>query len=347
MCYTMYKLCFKGKMMDKFESLSSRFDGKQVLYITTKNLDYIRVTQEIDFLKAHAGSLTVIGSKSKSYPKRLLHVWKCLMAQSMKDIDVSFVGFAPQLVVPFFKGKLKKKQLFIDFFISVYDTMILDRKKFKDGGIISGLCHNLDEATLKAADAIVCDTKAHGQFFSEEFGTPIDRIYVYYLHANEAIYHPMDVAQPEGQANSNKKVLYFGSILNLQGVDVILEALKEFAADDKITFEIIGPISDIMQKPMQPNITYIDWLTQEDLAKHIASADLCLAGHFSGDIMKAKRTIPGKAYIYEAMQKPMILGDGMANHELFTNDDKHIFVEMGNPKALAKAIKDYFDYERN
>ncbi len=45
------------------------------------------------------------------------------------------------------------------------------------------------------------------------------------------------------------------------------------------------------------------------------------------------------------MSKPRILGDGMANHELFEKDDKHIFVEMGNPKALAAAIKDYFDYE--
>ncbi|WP_028241906.1 glycosyltransferase [Pseudobutyrivibrio ruminis] len=331
--------------MDKFETLSSDFDGKQVLYITTKNLDYIRVTQEIDFLKANALGVTVIGSKSKSYPKRLMHVWKQILGQSMEDIDVTFVGFAPQLVVPFFKNKLKQKQLVIDFFISVYDTMVLDRKKFKDGGIVSKLCHKLDEATLKQADAIVCDTKAHGQFFSEEFGVAIDRLFVYYLHANEAIYHPMDVAKQEGQTDSRKKVLYFGSILNLQGVDVILDALKEFADDDRINFEIIGPISDKMHKPLQPNVTYIDWLTQEDLAKHIASADLCLAGHFSGDIMKAKRTIPGKAYIYEAMSKPMILGDGMANHELFEKDDKHIFVEMGNPKALAAAIKDYFDYE--
>ena len=330
--------------MEKFETLSGHFEDKRVLYITTKNLDYIRVTQEIEFLKQRAKSLTVIGSPSKSYPKRLMHVFANLMKQSMKDIDVSFVGFAPQLVMPFFKGKLKTKPCFIDFFISVYDTMILDRKKFKDGSVIAKLCHKLDEATLRQADFVVCDTKAHGQFFAEEFNQPMDKFFVYYLHADETIYHLMDAAKPEGHT-ANKKVLYFGSILNLQGVDVILDALKEFTDDDRISFEIIGPISDKMHKPLQPNVTYIDWLSQQDLAKHIASADLCLAGHFSGDIMKAKRTIPGKAYIYEAMSKPMILGDGMANHELFEKDDKHIFVEMGNPKALAAAIKDYFDYE--
>ena len=330
--------------MDKFETLGCQFEGKRVLYITTKNLDYIRVTQEIDYLQQRAASLTVIGSKSKSYPKRLAYVWLSLMRQSMRDVDVVFVGFSPQLVVPFFKRKLKKRQLFIDFFISVYDTMIMDRKKFRDGGLVAKLTHKLDEATIKSADYVVCDTVAHGTFFSEEFGKKIDKIYVYYLHANEAIYHPVADVGIEAKSEK-KKVLYFGSILNLQGVDVILDALREFADDDRISFEIIGPISDKMQKPIQPNVTYIDWLTQEDLAKHIAAADLCLAGHFSGDIMKAKRTIPGKAYIYEAMEKPMILGDGMANHELFNADEKHIFVEMGNPKALAGAIRDYFEYE--
>ena len=330
--------------MDKFETLGCQFEGKRVLYITTKNLDYIRVTQEIDYLQQRAAGITVIGSKSKSYPKRLAYVWLSLMRQSMRDVDVAFVGFSPQLVVPFFKRKLKKRQLFIDFFISVYDTMIMDRKKFRDGGLVAKLTHKLDEATIKSADYVVCDTVAHGTFFAEEFEKEIDKIYVYYLHANEAIYHPMADVGIEAKSEK-KKVLYFGSILNLQGVDVILDALREFADDDRISFEIIGPISDKMHKPIQSNVTYIDWLTQEDLAKHIAAADLCLAGHFSGDIMKAKRTIPGKAYIYEAMEKPMILGDGMANHELFNADEKHIFVEMGNPKALAGAIRDYFEYE--
>ena len=57
------------------------------------------------------------------------------------------------------------------------------------------------------------------------------------------------------------------------------------------------------------NICLQDWLMQEDLASHIAFCDLCIAGHFDARIKKAARTIPGKAYIYRAMNKPMILGD--------------------------------------
>ena len=63
------------------------------------------------------------------------------------------------------------------------------------------------------------------------------------------------------------------------------------------------------------------------------------SGHFNKDINKAKRTIPGKAYIYRAMEKPMILGDNSATRELYSEDmDGIYFVEMGNPQALAKKI---------
>ena len=100
-------------------------------------------------------------------------------------------------------------------------------------------------------------------------------------------------------------VLYFGSILPLQGVDVVLETIRKLKGRDDIFFDIIGPIPQSLQKPIQSNVRYTDWLSQEELAERIASADLCLAGHFNGSIAKADRTIPGKAYIYEAMKKKM------------------------------------------
>ena len=66
---------------------------------------------------------------------------------------------------------------------------------------------------------------------------------------------------------------------------------------------------------------------------------MCLAGHFCADIDKAKRTIPGKAYIYQAMKKPMVLGDNSANRELFSDGEKGVyFVRMGDGSALAEAI---------
>ena len=61
-----------------------------------------------------------------------------------------------------------------------------------------------------------------------------------------------------------------------------------------------------------------------------------------GRIEKAARTIPGKAYIYRAMNKPMILGDTPANHELFSADQNTIFVPAGDARFLTNAILHFF-----
>lgn len=314
------------------------FKDKNVLFVTTKNLDYLRNTQEIELIKKTADNVQIIGSDSKSYPKRLIKVFASLLKVSRRSFDTVWIGFAPQLVLPFFAWKFKKKEIWIDFFISMYDTMVCDRKKFKEKGLIAGILHWFDSVTLKKADHVIVDTKAHGKYFVEEFKALPDKINVLYLEADLSIYYPRPQRKPERLAG-RYVVLYFGSVLPLQGLDVILEAVNLLKNHKKIYFILVGPIHEGYNKPKGENIEYHDWLSQQDLAEYISYSDLCLAGHFNKNINKAKRTIPGKAYIYHAMEKPMILGDNTATHELFTDSMQGIhFVEMGNPKKLAEKI---------
>ena len=316
------------------------FKDKRVLFITTKNLDYIRNTQEIEIVKSNAQSYSVIGSDSKSYIKRIIYVYWKLLITKCKKYDVIFIGFSPQLISPFWQWKFKKSKVVIDFFISVYDTLVFDRRKFKETSIISKMLKKLDIKTIKSADKVISDTKAHGKYFIDEFGLDESKLKVLYLEANKQIYTPMNIEKPL-ELKDKFIVLYFGSILPLQGIDVVLEAADILKMNKKIHFIIIGPIQDKYNKVISDTITYIDWLSQEQLAKHIAFADLCLAGHFNKDINKAKRTIPGKAYIYEAMNKAMILGDNEATHELYSENDEQIyFVKMGDAQILADKISE-------
>lgn len=310
----------------------------EVLFITTKNLDYLRNVQEIDLLKEKHSNLTVIGSYSKSYPIRLISVYIRLLTSSMKEYDMVFVGFAPQLIVPFFKWKFKGKILVIDFFISMYDTLVFDRKKFKENSLTAKLLKKWDILTLSAANRVISDTKAHGKYFIEELGLDEDKLQVLYLKADTNIYIPRKVEKPK-EVKDKFIVLYFGSVLPLQGVDIVLESAEILMNEKDIYFYIIGPIRNSYNKPESQCISYIDWLSQEDLANYIGFSDLCLAGHFNKEIKKAKRTIPGKAYIYDAMEKPMILGDNPATRELYSENQEGVyFVEMGNSRALADKI---------
>ncbi len=312
------------------------FPNRRVLFVTTKNLDYLRNTQEIELLKQAGAQVTVIGSADKSYVKRLLSVYWRLLATKRSSFDEAFIGFAPQLVVPFFKRKFRQKPLYIDFFISMYDTLCLDRQKFKPHSVFGKLLKSIDAATLRAADHIVCDTNAHGAFFADELGADRNKLHTVYLKADESIYYP----RAKDTARDNRfTVLYFGSILPLQGVDIVLKAADALKDRKDLRFIIIGPIKDTFEKPQSTAIEYYDWLSQSDLADMIAQSDLCLAGHFHPTIGKAHRTIPGKAYIYKAMEKPMILGDNPANHELHSEHDEGIYyVPMGDANALAARI---------
>lgn len=324
-------------MNSQSESLRTLLTNKNVLFITTKNIDYLRNTQEIRIIEEYANKVDVLYSKRKNNIGRIIDVWFHMSRKRIKQSDCVFVGFEPQFIIPFQGFKLKGKPLVIDFFISVYDTLVNDRKKIKKGGLVAGFCHWMDSYTIKKADFVISDTKAHCDYFKQEFGLEDKKSGTIYLEADKSIYYPR-TKKKEASYTDKYVVLYFGSILPLQGVETVLAAARLLKDSNDVFFDIIGPIPDKLNKPIQDNVKYTEWLSQEKLAERIANCDLCLAGHFNCDIDKARRTIPGKAYIYDAMDKNMILGDNPANHELYKEDAHHHFVKMGDEMALADLI---------
>lgn len=324
---------------DNLKEIISLIQNKKVLFITTKNLDYIRISQECNLLEETAKKYDTIGSYSKNYPKRILKVWFSLLFKSVKEYDIIFVGFMPQLVLPLFKWKFKNKILLIDFFISIFDTLVDDRKKVKEGTSKAKLLKKIDRSTLRTANYVITDTRAHGRYFSKEFGVENRKVKVWYLEADTKYYRPMNTERPD-YLKDKFVVLYFGSILPVQGVEIILETTTLLEQREDIHFLIIGPISKKIDRPETKNVTYIDWLPQEQLAQYISLSDLCLAGHFSDKIGKANRTIPGKVYIYLAMKKKVVLGDSEANRELFDEIFRQdvVYVKRGDAHALADKI---------
>ena len=310
-------------------------ENNNVLFITTKNIDYIRNSQEINILQNKTASLKILGFKDKKYFSRLLKLFIKILFLPFDEFDVIFIGFSPQLILPFWYYRFRKKIVIVDFFISLHDTFVFDRQKVHDKSIVGNFLYYLDRKTLVNATYIVTDCVAHAKFFSSEYSIPINKMGILYLEADTTVYYPRP--QVKVPPFYGKYVVnYFGSILNLQGIEIILQAAYILKDNHEILFDIIGPVKKRDYK--FKNIIFTTWLSQDDLASRIALADLCLAGHFNAEIAKASRTIPGKAFIYEAMGKPMILGDNPANHEQFLEDNRHYFVKMGNAEVLAKKI---------
>ena len=102
--------------------------GKRVLFVSTKNADYIRNTQELSWLKHLATATATVVFSDKSYALRIFKTTGGLIKHLLYgDFDVLFIGFAPQFLFFLFPFFPKSKPLIIDFFISFFDTLVDDR----------------------------------------------------------------------------------------------------------------------------------------------------------------------------------------------------------------------------
>lgn len=321
--------------------------GKKVFYAATTYTDYLRVQQEIQLLKKHAATVTVVTYSQSSYALRVLQLYLYLLFNRFSEYEIVFFGFAPQLIVPVWGFKFRGSLVISDFFISFYDTLVDDRRKFKRGSYVARLLSWFDSRTVALSDYIVSDTEAHAEYFCKSFGARNSSTFVLYLEADSKYYYPKIQRKPDFLAD-RFVVLYFGSVIPLQGLEVVVAAVSSCAKVDQLYFVMIGPLSVEHRVELAgcDNVICFDWMDQYKLSEWISVSDLCLAGHFSGEIKKAKRTIPGKAYIYEAMGKRMILGDNVANRERYPSEYSDVgFVNMGSSADLkAKVLEELYSW---
>jgi glycosyltransferase involved in cell wall biosynthesis len=327
--------------------LAKIIEGKKVLFITPSDIDYIRNRQEIDILEQVAYKLDVIAPRSASGVKptgikQILTTGLKIIATNINRYDVIFIGGIPQLIMPLVKIRFPRAVLIIDFFISIYDTLVCDRKILSPANPLCLILKKLDRNALAGADHVIVDTFEHAAYFSGMFGVDRSKMTVVYLEADRRLYSPRIVERPH-ELRSKFIVFFFGAMNPLQGADVILDAARTLENHPNIVFILIGPYEKIKGFEQYRQLTNVRfparWIPQEEIADYIAMSDVCLAGHFNAAVTKASRVIPGKAYSYLAMNRPVIFGENPANRELFPIAEKNVhFVKMSNPQALADKI---------
>lgn len=82
--------------------------NKKVLFVATKNKDYIRITQEIKIVEANALQYDILSYTDKKYFIRFLKVVCNLLFKSAKKYDVVIVSFMPQMIMPFLEENSQK-----------------------------------------------------------------------------------------------------------------------------------------------------------------------------------------------------------------------------------------------
>ncbi|GFE62143.1 glycosyltransferase [Geobacter sp. AOG2] len=310
----------------------------KLLYVCGKERSYVRNEMILAGLRNCGCDIIDCSDESGTYVWRFVKsVLKVLAARKM-DFDFVFIGCLGHYFVPLAK-KATAKPIIFDPFVSMYDTMCLDRKKFRPDSPAGRILYRLDKAACDRADRIILDTYAHINYFTKAFDQPPDKFHRVLVGADESLFYPRETPRDDDKF----KVFYYSSFLPLHGTEYIVEAAGKLQNATDIEFVVIGNglekkrIMNLAKAKGVSNIHFIDWIPYGRLPGEIAKSDVCLGGHFS-DIKKARRVIAGKTFQFLAMKKPVIVGDCEANRELLVDGESAFFVPMADAEALADAI---------
>ena len=309
-----------------------------VLFISGREVDYIRNRVLLNALRRHF-DVVVFTAGARSTTARIATGLTRFVAQR-PHYDVCFVGFYGQPIA-IALSRLQRKPIVCDAYVSTFDTLCEDRRWFAPRSVVGRLAYWLDRRCCQVVDRIVTDTQAHTRYFARTFGIPESKFTTIYVGCDETLFYPRDEAPADPQ---RFEVFYYGAFLPLHGTDVIVQAAALLRDRPEIHFTLGGngacraQVQQVITNLALTNVDLVGWIPLEQLPAHIARASICLGGHFS-TVPKAARVISTKTFQFIAMREATIVGDNPATREIFTPGEHVYTVPMGDPAALADAIR--------
>ncbi|HJZ46451.1 MAG TPA: glycosyltransferase [Roseiflexaceae bacterium] len=229
--------------------------------------------------------------------------------------------------------------LLFDPFISLRDS-IEDTASGWRRATLAPLLEVIDRLNNWAAGAVILDTPQTRAYFVERLGLSPAKAHVAYVGAETNLFHPRP--RPE-RANGPVRVLFYGTFIPLQGIDIIIRAAAELQRETPdVQFQIVGSgqtsveMRALADQLQTRNVTFGPAsVPYQQLPELIASADICL-GIFA-DRPKTARVIPNKLYQCAAMGLPVITANTPAIRAAFGAGELAL-VPPGDHQALAAAI---------
>jgi glycosyltransferase involved in cell wall biosynthesis len=255
---------------------------------------------------------------------RLLLAQTELVRVPSEGADAVIVGYPGHLDL----GRAKRLGLPIVFnpLVSLWDTFVNDRGRFKPGGLRARALRAIDRSAFRAADLVVSDTDAHAGLFRSLGARRVETCFV---GAEERIF------RPGWSPTALSQALFVGKLIPLHGLETILAAAR-LAPD--IRFLVVGSGQlDRLLKDRPPNVEHVSWIEYEQLPSELHRAS-CALGIF-GTSEKAQRVIPNKVFQALACGTPVVTADTPATRELLRDGESALLVPPGDPAALVDTIR--------
>ncbi|MBB3169083.1 glycosyltransferase [Simiduia aestuariiviva] len=283
-----------------------------------------------------------LGGFRKKYYTLLLCILKSFLTAIKiilgrhKVVYISYPGY----FVAFFLclcPRVFRPVLVLDYFLSIYDTVVVDRE-LVSSRFLQKIIKAFDRCLLLNARLAVVDTAENADYYAALFGVSPGK----FIISNLAI-SSVKLVEPRCQAAPNERFqcLFVGTMVPLQGVQVIVEASRILSnLDQQVQFLVVGDGQDGHWLNDAPsNVSWrSSWANSLQLAEYMSEADLCLGIFGSGN--KAARVWPLKNYMYMAAGKAFLTVDSPCARTILGEADVmgQYLVPAGDPEALAARI---------
>ena len=308
-----------------------------VCYFGIYKKNYTRNKILIDGLKLNGVEVIECNTRKSGFGKYfylLRNFWKI-----RKRCNVIIVGFPGHTVMPlaWMLAKLTRKKIIFDAFVSLYDSIILDRESHSKVSYHAIKFWALDWVSCCLADKILLDADEHIKYFQSAYHIKKDKFRRILVGCDDSILYPRNVRRDD----KNFIVHFHGTYIPVQGIPYIVEAAK-ILENENIIFRLVGRLTtygqaiEMSKKLGLKKIEFRDYMPYEQLAENMAQADVCL-GMF-GNRDRAKRTGAFKVVEGMAMRKPIITADTPAMREILVDRVHCLFCKIANSRDLAEKI---------
>lgn len=317
----------------------------QLIYILAYRApNYIRTRSLLQALARCSNVELLVARNQNPGICRYIETWRALRQLRRGCVpDIYVLGFRGHEIFWPIRWITRGKPLIFDALMSPSAALREENKAGWLGRTLAPIVHRMERNILHHADLVLTDTRQHAAFYETKFGLPKEKILIIPVGAVEIETPPAPPAKTEA-ATTPFNVLFYGSMLPLHGIDIIVSAAAQLR-DLPIRFDFVGgsvrQAQHLRKLCARHGVTYYThrpWVPLDELmAIDIPNASLCLGGPFGGT-SQAQRVITGKTSQCLALGKATVVGNIDDDVE-FLDKYNCLLVPQADPDALAATLR--------